>query len=177
MNDGREARLVHREDAAQAWVRALQCSVQANHDPERILPRLASDWARDYGDLTALISDEGRTNFRQLEQRINQYSRWALGEGVKPGDVVALVMRNCSEYFMIWLGLIQVGAIVTLVSPDLPAPSLAQALSIAGVRRLIASAECAEVCRSAIAASDRAVGIWVHEIGGPTEFLRIDLAI
>ena len=177
MTDGREARWANRLDAAQAWVRALQLSAQANNDQEGILPRLAADWARDYGNSTALISDAGSVSFRELEQRMNRYSRWALNEGVQPEDVVALVMGNCSEYFLIWLGLIQVGAIVALVSPDLPSPALAQALRVAGVSRLIASATCLEVCRYAVEELDRSVRIWVHESGATTDFPRIDQAI
>jgi fatty-acyl-CoA synthase len=60
-------------------------------------------------------------------------------------------MGNRVEYFAIWLGLTQVGAIVVLVSPDLGAPALAHALKVAGVSRLIATAECVDVSARAIA--------------------------
>jgi acyl-CoA synthetase (AMP-forming)/AMP-acid ligase II len=36
----------------------------------------------------------------------------ALGAGVASGESIALVMGNRPEYFAIWLGLTQVGAIV-----------------------------------------------------------------
>ena len=98
---------------------------------------------------------------------MNQYSRWALAGGVQ-GETVALMMGNRPEYFAIWLGLIQVGAIAALISPDLRAPAVAHALKVAGARRVIAQAECAEVCRSAVAELDDAVEIWVHG-GGQCE--------
>lgn len=166
MDFGGEARVARRSvkqevNSSRAWLRALESSAKATRDHERILPRFVADWARDYVDATALISDIERISFRDLEQRMNQYSRWALSEDVQLGQVIALIMGNSPEYFLIWLGLIQVGAIVALIGPDLPPPALAHALRVAGARRLIASAECAEVCRRAVAELVEPAKIWI----------------
>jgi acyl-CoA synthetase (AMP-forming)/AMP-acid ligase II len=50
------------------------------------------------------------------------------------------MMGNRPEHFVIWLGLIQAGAIVALFGSDLRAPAIAHALKAAGARRIIASA-------------------------------------
>ena len=57
-----------------------------------------------------------------------------LERGLVKGETVALMMRNRPEYFAIWLGLTQVGAVAALVSPDLAAPALAHALKVAAAR-------------------------------------------
>ncbi len=158
-----------------AWLRALETIALATRDPERTLPRAAAEWARAYGDAPALLSDRETFSFRALEARMNQYSRWALGAGVKNGETVALMMGNRPEYFAIWLGLIQVGAIVALVSPDLRTPALAHALKVAEARRLIAAAECVDVSTNAVAALGDAVEIWTHG-GGRADARRIDAA-
>ena len=150
---------------ARAWLRALETTAQATRDPERILPRAVIEWARKYGDATALVSDRESFSFRTLEARMNQYSRWALNAGVTSGETVALMMGNRPEYFAIWLGLTQVGAIVALISPDLRAPAVAHALKVARARRVIAAAECADVCADAVAALDEPIEIWVHGQG------------
>ena len=147
---------------SRGWARALESSALATRDPERTLPCLVSEWARAYCDSIALIDDQERLSFRDLDQRMNQYSRWALEENVQPGQVVALVMGNCVEYFTIWLGLIQVGAIVSLIGPELPAPSLAQALRVAGARRIIVSAECADACGTAVAGLAEPAEFWIY---------------
>jgi len=147
---------------SRAWTRALESTRQATSDSKNILPRLVAEWARKYGDSTALIDNHGRASFRDLEQRMNQYSRWALDEGVRPGQVIALVMGNCLEYFIVWLGLIQVGAIVALIGPELPAPALAHALRVAGARRLIASAGSVDVCRNAAGGQVEPNKIWIY---------------
>jgi fatty-acyl-CoA synthase len=143
---------------ARAWLRALETTARATRDPQRILPRAVAEWALLYGDATALISDRETFSFRALEARMNQYSRWALGAGVAKGETVALLMGNRPEYFAIWLGLTQVGAIVALVSADLPVPALAHALKVAEARRVIVDAKGAD----AIAGIGRPIELWTH---------------
>ena len=108
------------------------------------------------------MSNFERASFCDLEKRMNQYSRWALSEDVRPGQVIALIMGNSLEYFIIWLGLIQVGAIVALIDPDLPAPALAHALSVARAGRLIVSARSVDACRSAAAELAEVPKIWIY---------------
>ena len=160
---------------AQAWARALEITAQATRDPARILPRAVAEWADKYGDALALVSDRERLSFRALEARMNQYSRWALGTGVARGETVALMMGNRPEYFAIWLGLIQVGAIAALISPSLPASSLRHALRVAGVRRVIAEAAYADVCAETVS-SLGGVELWIHG-SDPGYARRIDLEI
>jgi fatty-acyl-CoA synthase len=159
---------------ARAWARALEITAQATRDPGRILPRAVAEWADKYGDAVALVSDRERLSFRALEARMNQYSRWALSAGVAHGETVALMMGNRPEYFAIWLGLIQVGAIAALISPSLPASSLRHALRVAGVQRVIAEAAYADVCAEAVA-SLNGVELWMHGDRGYAR--RIDLEI
>ncbi len=161
---------------ARAWLRALESTARATGDPERILPRAVSEWAQSYGDTTALVSDRESFSFCALEARMNQYSRWALGAGVSSGETIALVMGNRPEYFAIWLGLTQVGAVVALISPDLRSPALAHALKVAEARRVIAAQECGDVCVAATGGPDGLVEIWLHG-GERSGGRRIDVAV
>lgn len=154
---------------AKAWARALEITTQATRDPTRILPRAVAEWGRKYGDAVALVSDQERLSFRGLEARMNQYSRWALDVGVAPGETVALMMGNRPEYFAIWLGLIQVGAIAALVSPSLGASALRRALNVAGAGRVIAAASCADLCAGDRRSGPRgALDSRPRSSGGPT---------
>ena len=161
---------------AQAWLRALESTAQATRQSDRILPRAVTEWARTYGDALALVSDRERFSFLDLKARMNQYSRWALAEGIQKGEVVALMMENRPEYFAIWLGLIQAGAVVALISPESRAPAAAHAFKVAGTRRIIASDGCAEVCLKAVESLDDGVEIWLHENPRP-DCRGIDLAV
>jgi fatty-acyl-CoA synthase len=160
--------------SAQAWLHALETTAKANRDPHHILPRAITEWAHTYGDAPALVSDRECFSFHDLDKRMNQYSRWALAQGIQKGEPVALMMGNRPEYFAVWLGFIQVGAIVALFGSDLRAPAVAHALKAAGARRIIASAERADVCRSAVVTLGEAVEIWIHG-SGQRETRSIDL--
>jgi fatty-acyl-CoA synthase len=161
--------------AAQDWAHALETIGLATRDPDRILTRAIADWASRYGDAPALLSDREAFSFRALEARMNQYSRWALNAKVAPGETVALMMGNRPEYFAIWLGLIQVGAIVALLTPTLRGAPLVHALTVARARRAIVAAENAAPCIEATVVRE-GVEVWIHGAGG-SDVRRVDLAV
>jgi fatty-acyl-CoA synthase len=136
-------------EVSRAWLRALETSSRATRDPRHILPRAAQSWADAYGDRIALVSDAESLTYRELAGRANAYSRWALEAGVSKGQSVALMMRNSPDYFALWLGLTQVGAVAALVSPDLGESALAHALKVSRAGRLIVDADLAGVAREA----------------------------
>ncbi len=92
------------------------------------------------------------------------------------GETVALMMSNRPEYFAIWLGLIQVGAIVALINPDLRPTGVAHALKVARARRVIAASECADACLEEVGRHDDTVETWVYG-DGPSGARRIDVAV
>ena len=138
-----------KDPAQRAWLRALELTARATRDPARTLPCAVAEWAQLYGDRPALISEEESYSFGQLASRINQYARWGLAQGMGKGATVALMMRNRAEYAAIWLGLIRVGAVVALVSPDARGAALAHALRAAGARWAIAAPEGAAAMQAA----------------------------
>ena len=148
--------------ASKAWVRALETMALATRDPQRTLPRAVEAWAETRGERAAVIGETETLSYEALAARMNQYSRWALSMGVEQGETVALMMGNRPEYFAIWLGLIQIGAIVALVSPDLRGAGLAHAFAVAGAGRAIASTDGAEACAQAL---DASVEIWTLGAG------------
>jgi fatty-acyl-CoA synthase len=161
---------------ARAWLRALETTTLASRDPQRILPRAIGEWARRYGDRPALLSERERFDFRGLAHRVNQISRWALQAGIAKGETVALVMGNRPEYFAIWLGLTQIGAVVALVNVNLSGPALAHCLRVAAARRAIVEAPYLSICVEASAGLSPALEIW-HHGSGDADSRRFDLAL
>jgi fatty-acyl-CoA synthase len=157
---------------ARAWLRALETTARATRDPSRILPAAVQDWGDRRGEAMALVSDVETLSYRALAERMNRYSRWALDIGVAKGETVALAMGNRPDYFAIWLGLTQIGAIVALMGADWPAPALAHALEVSGARRLIADARCAD----AAARLPAPIGLWTYGYDRPGA-RRLDAAI
>jgi fatty-acyl-CoA synthase len=178
MNAAPPARLSRPLDStpARAWLRALETTAQATRDPERILPRAVGEWARRWGERPALLSERENFDFRALAQRMNRYSRWALSAGVAKGETIGLMMANRPEYFALWLGLTQIGAVVALVNVALGGEALAHSLKVAAARRVIVEAPFADACEEAIAGLSADIEVWRHG-GEAPDPRRIDIAV
>src|SRR6185437_9753140 len=101
------------------WVRALERTAPIERNPHRTLPVVIEELAGRYGSAPALASPEGTLTYETLAQTANRYARWALAEGLAPGDVVCLLLENCPDYLAIWLGLTRVGVTVALLNTHL----------------------------------------------------------
>ena len=136
-------------------MRALEATARAAEDPTRTLPMVIGELGQKLGEKPALLSDRETMSFATLAQRMNLYSRWAIAEGVKPGDSVCLLMPNRPEYLAIWLGITQVGGIVALLNTNLTGQALAHCIAVAAPAHIIVAAELAEFVRQRGAASRR----------------------
>ncbi|VAW04763.1 hypothetical protein MNBD_ALPHA04-1004, partial [hydrothermal vent metagenome] len=55
---------------------------------------------------------EGETQtYAEFDARANQIAHWALSQGFKAGDAVALFMENSPDYVATWFGLSKVGVV------------------------------------------------------------------
>jgi fatty-acyl-CoA synthase len=127
---------VNSKFSREAWIRAL--SRTASIDKEGItLPVLIDRLAHRFETAPALISTEAALSYRELSIRCNQYARWGLAQGFKPGDTVCLMMANCAEYMPIWLGLGRIGVIVALINNNLAGDALIHSINIVDPRAVI----------------------------------------
>ena len=161
---------------ARAWLRALEMTAPIADNPTRTLPRVVQELAEKFGDAPALLSERECWSFRQLAERANRYSRWALEQDLASGEVVALIMPNRPEYLAIWLGITTVGGVVSLINTNLLGRSLADCLNLVAPRHIIVATELADAF--AIASPDMKPGAAVWSHGSEHDrFARIDRAI
>lgn len=130
--------------ALKDWVRALERTAAIERHPHTTLPVLIDELAGRFEAKPALVSREAALSYRSLSQTANRYARWALAEGLRPGDGVCLLMENCPDYLAIWLGLTRVGLTVALLNTQLRGPPLAHSIRIVAPRCLIAGVGLAE---------------------------------
>jgi len=97
-----------------------------------------------YSDNLAFIEDEKEITYDDMELYANRVAAWALAEGCKVGDTVAVFVRNRAEYVPIWFGLSKVGVIPALLNYQLMGPALAHCLNISDAKLLILDHEMAE---------------------------------
>ncbi len=166
-----------RETAVRDWVRALEATAPIAANPRRILPRVVEDLAETRGEAPALLDANERLSYRALAERANRYARWALEQRLAKGDVVCLMMPNRPEYMAVWLGLTNVGVVVSLINTQLRGAALAHCLGLAAPKHVILAAEFCDEFRDAAAAPADRSKIWAHGGDGSGEFARIDRAV
>jgi fatty-acyl-CoA synthase len=159
-----------------AWLRALDLTASIPRNRDRILSTVIAELAEQHGDRPALESERERLTYRELSERINQYARWALAEGVAKGEVIGLLMTNRPEYLAVWLGITSVGGVVSLLNTNLPGPSLAHCIRVASPKHLIIAAEFTGQLADTLPHLPQAPTIWIHG-GEHGSYSRIDLEV
>jgi fatty-acyl-CoA synthase len=156
------ARGGNRDSPSKAWVRALEMTTPIARNPAITLPIMIDTLADRYGGAPALLSENGDLTYRGLAERSNQYTRWALGQGVTFGDVVCLLMPNCSEYMAIWLGITRVGGVVSLLNTNLVGDSLVHAIDIVAPRHVIVDTALLEAFDGIATRISPEIRTWTH---------------
>lgn len=108
---------------------------------------LADYWescVRAYKNREALVFEDKRYTYEELNNEANKIANWALSENVKPGDIIALYMTNRPEFLISWLGLHKVGATVALINTEITGFALEHALNVANAKLLIMGSELLE---------------------------------
>jgi fatty-acyl-CoA synthase len=150
-----------RSAAAQSWRRALELTAPIGPDPNATFPLLIDRLAATFGSAPALMSERQTFSYRELAARAEHYTRWALAQGLAPGEVVCLMMPNCPEYLAIWLGFTKVGGVVALINTNLTGDALRHAIAIVAPRFVVVAAEFADAV-AAIAPQIGPVDLWAH---------------
>jgi fatty-acyl-CoA synthase len=157
------------------WVRALELTAGIEKAPARTLPVVIEELAAKAPGAPALLSEREQFTFAELAGRARRYARWALGQGLLKGDVVALVMSNRPEYLAVWLGLSRVGVVTALINPALRGASLAHSLNVAQPKHILVEAPLSAALAAIATTLQGAPRIWLH--GRAMTDWRIDLAI
>ena len=107
--------------------------------------------AWDSADKPFVIFEDQCVTFGAMNARANRVVHAALSQGLKRGDVVALLMNNRPEFVMIWLGLAKAGIVTALLNTSATGPVLLHALRQVKASGLIFGAELSD----AVASLDR----------------------
>lgn len=158
-------------DVTRDWIRALATTKRLLESSTPGLQAIVQAQADNEPERVALLSNHCTWSYAELAGRVNQYSRWALKQGLQAGDVVGLLMSNQLEFVAVWLGLTQVGCVTALLNPQLGTASLAHAIDGAAVRVAIGE--------SSILSKHERIPPNCHwwEHGESYRFVRVDTAV
>jgi fatty-acyl-CoA synthase len=107
------------------------------------------------------------TSYAEFDARANQYAHWALGQGLKQGDAVALFMTNQPDYVACWVGLSKIGVIAALINTNLAGQPLAHTINISRARHVIMSSDLAEAFHGVADRLEAKPQPWA--LGGPMQ--------
>src|ERR1700748_2667154 len=73
-------------------------------------------WARRLPDRLALRFDQRDYTWRELDQAVDELAAGLHGQGVRPGDVVGILMSNRPEFIETMLAVFRLGGVVELLN-------------------------------------------------------------
>lgn len=103
-------------------------------------------WAETERHANRVRAARGRGGRPRPTQRLppppGQVAHWALGAGIKQGDVVSLMMENQVSFVPTWLGLAKAGATIACVNTNLSEELLEHSIELAGSAHVVVCAAC-----------------------------------
>jgi fatty-acyl-CoA synthase len=98
-------------------------------------------WARTEPERTALVYEEQQVTFGDLQRRVEAVGGLLIAQGVRPGDVVALLMKNSAAFIELALAISHVGAVLLPINYRLGADEVGYILDHAGAVLLFCDEE------------------------------------
>jgi long-chain acyl-CoA synthetase len=77
-------------------------------------PNVRALWlsTEPYGPRDYLIYQDERITYAEAHRRVGAIAAWLMGEGVKPGERIAIAMRNYPEWLLIYWAAVSIGVAV-----------------------------------------------------------------
>lgn len=72
-----------------------------------------------FPDKVALVHEDVRATYQQINSRANQLARYLLDQGVHEGDRVVLLLENSLEYVVAYYGVLKAGAVAVPLNTEL----------------------------------------------------------
>ena len=99
--------------------------------------------AEGRGEHVAVIDDRGRYTYREVDAMASRVGNALKARGVGPEDRVLIALQDRVEFVATFFGTLRIGAIVTMVNPDLPSDDYAHYLDYTRARAIVCEAKLA----------------------------------
>ncbi|MGZ8350353.1 MAG: class I adenylate-forming enzyme family protein [Allosphingosinicella sp.] len=104
------------------------------------LPILFDAFCMLHGATEAVVAGNERLTFAILNEQATRLARALAGAGVAKGDRVAIAMRNCPAWIVVWMAVLKAGGIATLINGWWQADEMRHALGLTEPELVIADA-------------------------------------
>ena len=114
------------------------------------LASLFSNSARLYPELPAVIYDNVRLRYCDVEEAAARFAGELLAGGIQPGDKVALMIPNVPAFTIAYFGVLRAGGVVVPLSTLLVANEVAFQLEDSEAKACVVHRQCAAVAWEAL---------------------------
>jgi len=94
-----------------------------------------------HADTTYLVYEGERISYREAHRQVNSVAGWLFEQGVRPGDRVAIAMRNYPEWMLIYWACVSVGVTVIGMNAWWTRPEVAYGINDAQPKLVFADVE------------------------------------
>jgi long-chain acyl-CoA synthetase len=105
------------------------------------LAEILPNAARKHADRAALIVENRRFSFHELDALSNRVANGLIASGVNPGDRVTLFGPNCWEWLVSYYGIAKTGAVLNPINVMLTPEEVRYAVTDSGARAVVASSD------------------------------------
>lgn len=95
-----------------------------NNPNQTLIHHFLETSAELYPDKTALIHEDTRATYSQINTMANSLAYWLIDQGIKTGDRVTFVIENSLDYVVTYYGILKSGAVAAPLSTDLKPDTL-----------------------------------------------------
>jgi fatty-acyl-CoA synthase len=119
---------------------------------------------------------EGKsTTYGEFDALASRFAHWAVAQGLKAGDCIALYMENRPEYVAAWAGFAKAGLVTALINHNLEGEALAHCVNIASAKLIVTGSDQDDALRGAMSLISGTPPVWTMggkfggDLGGALE--------
>jgi len=116
---------------------AVQANTAAGYWRNETLDTYLDRWARERADKTALVDASGRLTWAQLARTVERVAHGLAEHGIGPGSVISCQLPNWTEFIVLALAAIRLGAILNPIPPTYRANELRFMLHVLETQALV----------------------------------------
>jgi len=116
-------------------------------------------WADIQPNEVFLLTDDQKVTFGQMREATNAVANELIKIGVKPGDMVGVMMSGSREYLSIWLAISKIGAIEVPINTAYKGMLLEHVINTAKLRYVLSSNDHVETLEAACSKVDLDIDI------------------
>ncbi len=101
------------------------------------LGKCVEEASASFGSHPAILFEDRMYTYRELNNQSNRFANYFLSLGVKRGEVIAVLLENRPELLFAIIGLAKIGAVASLINPNLRGSTLEYCVTLNPTRHVI----------------------------------------